>query len=152
MTNSDLLLELLVTTRTEWGTRIYGDGRVTEYSDREMSFDGQDFVTKQVPLQWRPLTHLSEAELGKLRTAIQAAHFFSLPTHIEPTPHLKDGTTSTWAITLNGKQHRVVAHEAGSAQNAALQALSKTVQELTAAALQRAGDSTAGAPAAGEVC
>ena len=143
MANSDLLLELLVKTKTEWGTRIYADGRVTEYSDRAVSFDGTDFVTERVPLQWRPLTHLSKDELDRLRAAIHDAHFFTLPARVEPDPRLRDGTHSTWTVTLDGKQHRVAAHEAGPTQNAALQALSKTVQELTAAALQRATDSPA---------
>jgi|GEM_PF-1574931 len=152
MANADLLLEYLVDTRTHWGTRVYSDGRVDEYSDRDMTFDGSDFVTRTVPLQWRPLTHLSPTELGRLKTAIQTAHFFALPAHIEPTPRLKDGTISAWTVKLDGQQHRVTAHEAGSAQNAALQQLSKVVQELTAAALQRSGDSAAATSAVGEVC
>jgi hypothetical protein len=151
MANADLLLEYLVETRTHWGTRIYGDGRVDEYTDREMTFDGSDFVTRTVPLQWRPLTKLSSDELAQLRHAIQAAHFFTLPAHLEPSPGLKDGTTSAWTITLGGRQHHVTAHEAGADHNAALHRLSQVVQELTAAALQRTGASAVDGSAS-EIC
>ncbi len=152
MANTDLLLEWLVDSGTQWGTRIYSDGRVEEYSDKDMTFDGKDFITRRVPLQWRPLTHLAAAEQHRLTSAIAAAGFFALPAQVAPAPRLEDGTTSTWTVARDGKQHRVTAHEAGAAQNAALQQLGKVVQEVTAAALQRAGDSAAETPVAGEVC
>ncbi len=147
MAHADLLLEWLVTTRTQWGTRISAAGQVEEYSDRTVSFDGRDFVTQSVPLQWRPLTHLSGAELDRLKAAIQTAHFFSLPARIEPDSRLKDGTTSTWTVTLDGQQHQVTTHESSAEQNAALQDLGKVVQAVTATALNRPDSS-----AIGEVC
>jgi hypothetical protein len=139
MAHADLLLEYLVKAGTDWGTRVYSDGRVDEYSDKEMEFDGSKIVTHQVPLKWRHLAHLSADELARLQKAIQDAHFFTLPAHIEPKGGVKDGTINTWTVVRDGKKHTVTSRGTENGGSAALHGLSGLLQELTADALDRAG-------------
>jgi hypothetical protein len=109
-----------------------------------MDFDGSKIVTHQVPLKWRHLAHLSADELARLRKAIQAAGFAALPAHIEPKGGVKDGTVNTWTVALDGHRHTVTTRGTENGGNAALHRLNELLQELTADALNRAGDNGGG--------
>lgn len=133
---SDLLLEYRHEGNKAWAMRFYQDGLVEEYSNVKMEFKDGDFVTDEIPLDWRELTHLDAAELKQVVDALHKADFFELPERIGGR-EVRDGTLFVWTARLDGKTRTVEARGSMASANPALKLLSTMVQEVTAQAFKR---------------
>ncbi len=133
----DLLLEYRQEGRKTWAIRFYRNGLVKEYTDSEMKFEEDKFVTRSVPLTWREIARLSPAELEKVMAALRKANFFSLPDKVGDPKRIMDVTQSTWIANLDGKQKTVLAAGAEASSNPALELLREMIHEVTTDAFDR---------------
>ena len=139
----DLLLEYSLDGRQTWAYRFYQDGLVKEYSDSEMVFENGKVVTREVPLEWRKLTHLPAPELEKLVKTIRKVDFFSLPDKLGTVGRSSDAPVSTWSVHLDGKVKTVTAVGEDASSHPAIKALRELIQNVTAASFDsesQAGD------------
>lgn len=134
MTEAELMVELMVYTKRTWGTRVFVDGRVDEYTDEEVRFEDGQFKTRPVPLEWRPLAHLTAEELAALKQQIRDGGYFDLPEEVKPDRPIMDGTTTTWKVVVDGTRHEVTTK---GMEPPVLASLRTTLQKLTAEALRR---------------
>jgi hypothetical protein len=121
-----------------WGTRVFANGRVDAYTDREVSFtDAAEFRARLLPLRWRSRTQLSATDIQKLRKIITDSEFFRLPSLIGGEVVVQDGSKTVWNICLNGKTHEVIANGADAARDPTLENLRVTFETFVAEALSR---------------
>lgn len=137
MADSDLILEHTLHHRTPWAIRFYADGRVEEYSDQVMRFENDQIVTHQQPLEWRPLTKLSDEELDSLKDAVRQSGILSLPAQVGNPNQVQDGAVAEWYARLGERENRVAAWEPEASENPGLKELSVAIQTITAAAFNR---------------
>lgn len=119
------VIEYLARARTTWGTRIYADG------DSEEWIEGAG---------WQPLVHVDDHALTALLGMVRESGFYALPASIEPTIPVRDGTTATWTIELDGRRHTVTARRLNFEPNPILQRLSDEVQRVIGEALNKEAD------------
>jgi len=138
MSESNLVLQYVMYGKHTWGTRVFANGHVDEYSDQIVDFteDG-DFKTRSVPLEWRSRTQLSADEMRRLNEAIRRSDILTLPTRLEPAGTVRDGSTTVWTIELDGKRHEITARGTEQARHPTLEALRSEFEEIVADALNR---------------
>lgn len=137
MPQSVLLLEHTLHHRSPWAIRFYQDGHVEEYSDQTMSFENDQIVTREQPLEWRPLTRLSTEELDSLKDAIRQSGILTLPSQVGSPQQVLDGAVSEWYARLGDRENRLSAWEPQASQHPGLKELSVAIQTITAAAFNR---------------
>lgn len=139
MRGSNLLLELRIQTQRVWGTRLYTDGRVDEYSDQRITFVDGQFHYRDQPPEWRALTRYSPEEVARLEDLIRSTGALDLPARLEPAQPVLDGTIMIWDFWLDGRHHRVETHGTEANRHPALETLRRALERTTAEALRRAG-------------
>lgn len=137
MPDSELLLEHSLLKRSPWAIRFYQDGRVEEYSDQVMVFENNQVVTHQQPLEWRPLTILSDDELEALKDAIRQSDILNLPERVGQPVDVADGAVAEWYARLGDRENRLTAWEPQASNHPGLIELSVAIQTITAAAFNR---------------
>ena len=137
MNDKQQLLEVMVTTRSTWGMRVYEDGQVDEYSDQETRFADGDFVTRSIPPMWRTLTRLNPDELETLKSQLRESGYFELPSQLMEDRPVQDGVWTRWTVELDGRRHTVTARGPEAANHPILADLRDAVQTLAADALRR---------------
>lgn len=140
MPESDLLLEHTLHHRTPWAIRFFADGRVEEYSDQVMVFENDQIVTRQQPLEWRPLTQLSPEELDSLKDAIRHSGILTLPKQVGNPKQVQDGAVAEWYARLGERENRISAWEPEASEDPGLKELGVAIQTITAAAFNREED------------
>jgi hypothetical protein len=133
---ADLVLEYRHEGNKNWAMRFYQDGLVEEYSDTRMEFKDGDFVSHEIPLAWRELTHLIPDEYEQVVGAIRKVDFFQLPERIGAR-EVKDGILFIWTAHLDGHTRTVEARGSAASAHPALKQLSQMVQEVTGQAFKR---------------
>jgi len=138
MSESSPILQYVMYGQHTWGTRVFADGRVDEYSDQEVDLteDG-DLKTRPVPLEWRSRTQLSAAEVQRLTDAVHRSQILDLPARLEPSGTVHDGSTTVWTINLDCKHHEVTARGSQQAKHPNLETLRTTFEDIVADALNR---------------
>ena len=130
------ILQYIVYGKRTWGTRVFTNGQVDEYSDQavEVTPDG-DFKTHLVPLDWRSRAHLTPPQVEHLKTAIANSDFFDLPTSQPLRGRVRDGATTVWTIHFNQVCHEVNVQGTEQANQATLVLLQNTLEDLVADSL-----------------
>lgn len=131
------MIELMVRTSRVWGTRVFADGRIHEYTDREVRFVDGQFQEKTIPLTWRPLTQLTAEERQQLAQIIDEIGFFGFPAQVAQPNRQLDGATVVWQVRLHGKVHQVKRQGTSASMEPGLEQLRKLIEQLTAVALRR---------------
>ena len=137
MTQSEILLERSTEGRTQWRQRIYHDGRVEDYTDRDLNFENDDFVEIRIPLKWRERTVLLPAEIDELIEVVHSSGFFDLPDSLTVEGRLFDASVTTWTANLPEGQKTVVAVGRHATEEPAIKLLRETITRLTAGAYRR---------------
>lgn len=137
MIQAELLLEHSLEGHEDWRVRVYRDGRVEEFSDRYMTYDGGEFITHQQRPKWRPLTTLSSEEMEKLISALRSSDFFEMPDTLGDRARISDGTLVTWSGYLDGKKKTVIAMSSQATHHPALKLLGETLDQINASAFRR---------------
>ena len=121
-----------------WGTRVFADGLVEEYSDEEIDFsEAGQLIARAVPLAWRFRAQLTPAETQRLVNAIRQSLFFTLPVQFTTPPPALDGATVVWSAALDGEQHEVTTRGHAQERHPTLEGLRVLFEELVADALNR---------------
>jgi hypothetical protein len=128
------IFQYMLQGQQSWGTRLFADGQVEEYSNTHVEFDEEKgFVQSRVPYAWRLRAQLKPSEVAQVLEAIEAAGFFDLPTTLSPEGEIDDGRQMVWAVTLDDRSHTVTDHT----RHPALEQLRQVFEGLVGQALSR---------------
>ena len=137
MTQPEILLERKTEGRRPWAQRIYRDGRVEDYTDRDMDFENDEFVEIRIPLKWRQRTVLLPEEIEELITLVHSSGFLDLPASLSAEGKQFDASTTTWLVNLPEGTKIVAAVGRHATENPAIKQLRETITRLTAGAYRR---------------
>src|SRR5579859_1608191 len=139
MTDQRPLLQYVLTTgQRTWGTRLFADGRVEEYSNVGVVVrDDGNFAAHGQPLKWRRRAQLTPAEVQQLTQVIAGSDFFDLPAQLGAPGQVRDGSTIVWTLSAGGKQHEVTAYGPDQQSQPTLEKLRTTFEAMVTEALNR---------------
>ena len=137
MESTEVLLERRQEGRQVWAQRVYHDGRVEDYRDRDLVVEEGNFVEHKIALKWRPSTILRPEEVNELIQALHSSGFFDLPEEIGDSSEYFDAPVFTWTVNLEDRQKTVIVVGPDATHNPAIKLLRELLTELTAAGYRR---------------
>jgi hypothetical protein len=110
MNDENVMLEYRIESRNgePYRAQILDNGtyRIWSGTNYKIKPDGTSSMQKQ-EAKWRPYTSLNPERLGRLKDTIKRSNFFGLNPVYAPENDVKDGRTTVWFASLDGKQHEV---------------------------------------------